>query len=140
MADRARHAFGTLERIDAALSAGTIDAYDILFVKDESGKPYVGWIDKDGNKVIVQEEEQIVVVEGGSLPETGVEGKVYIFNESCYIWNGTKFVNVCKPTDLTDLESQIDEIETEMTKKVTAETVQTMIEDYTNSAIEVVEF
>ena len=50
MADKARHAFGALENIDSALSAGTIDAYDILFVKDANGNPYVGWIDKNGNK------------------------------------------------------------------------------------------
>lgn len=52
MADKARHAFGTLENIDSALSSGTIDAYDILFVKDANGTPYVGWIDKNGQKVI----------------------------------------------------------------------------------------
>ena len=50
--ERAKHAFGTLEKVDSALAAGTIDSYDILFVKDANGKPYVGWIDKDGQKVI----------------------------------------------------------------------------------------
>lgn len=107
MANRAKHAFGTLERIDDAISAGTIDAYDILFVKDANGKPYVGWIDRDGNKVIVQEEEKIVVVEGESLPESGEEGKVYIFGEEGYFWDGEKFVNFCKPTDLTELEAEV---------------------------------
>ena len=52
MADKARHAFGSLENIDNAISSGKIDAYDILFVKDANGTPYVGWIDKDGQKVI----------------------------------------------------------------------------------------
>ena len=41
---KAKHAFGMLENIDAALSAGTIDAYDILFVKDADGKPALGGI------------------------------------------------------------------------------------------------
>ena len=57
MALKAKHAFGMLENIDQALSNGTIDAYDILFVKDADGKPYVGWIDKDGNKVICDSDE-----------------------------------------------------------------------------------
>ena len=104
---RARHAFGTLENIDQALANNTIDAFDILFVKDADGKPYVGWIDKEGNKVICQEEEKVIVVEGESLPETGVEGKIYIFNEDGYFWNGTDFVNLCKPTDVTSLETQV---------------------------------
>lgn len=58
MAMKAKHAFGTLEKIDEALSSGKIDSYDILFVKDADGKPYVGWIDKDGNKVICDDSEE----------------------------------------------------------------------------------
>lgn len=57
MPNRAKHAFGMLENIDSALSNGAINAYDILFVKDANGKPYVGWIDKDGKKVICQSED-----------------------------------------------------------------------------------
>lgn len=58
MAIKAKHAFGALEKIDEALSSGKIDSYDILFVKDADGKPYVGWIDKDGNKVICDNSEE----------------------------------------------------------------------------------
>lgn len=123
---RAKHAFGTLERIDTALSAGTIDAYDILFVKDENGKPYVGWIDKDGKKVIVQEDEKIVNVEGESLPESGEEGKVYIFDDQGYFWNGTEFKNFCKPTDLTKLEE-------ELATKVSSEEVDAKIDEKIDS-------
>lgn len=63
MADKARHAFGMLENIDSAISAGTIDAYDILFVKDANGKPYVGWIDKNGNKVVVDDSAEFAALE-----------------------------------------------------------------------------
>lgn len=67
MANRAKHAFGALERIDDALSSGSINAYDILFVKDANGKPYVGWIDKDGNKVIC---------ESGDVDLSGIEAEI----------------------------------------------------------------
>ncbi len=63
MAEKARHAFGALENIDSAMSAGTIDAYDILFVKDAKGKPYVGWIDKNGQKVIVDDSAELAELE-----------------------------------------------------------------------------
>ena len=63
MAEKARHAFGTLERVDEALSTGAIDSYDILFVKDANGKPYVGWIDKDGNKVICENAAEFSALE-----------------------------------------------------------------------------
>lgn len=108
MAERAKHAFGMLENIDSALSKGTIDAYDILFVKDAEGKPYVGWIDKDGNKVICQDKEQIVRVD--ELPITdGDENVVYIYNNECYIWNGSQCVSTCKPADLSELEAEVAE-------------------------------
>ena len=53
MAKKAKHAFGALENIDIAISSEKVDAYDILFVKDANGKPYVGWVDKDGKKYVV---------------------------------------------------------------------------------------
>lgn len=92
MADKAKHAFGALENIDSALSAGKIDAYDILFVKDVNGKPYVGWIDKDGQKVVV------------------------------------------------DDSAEFAELEKELETKVTAETVKVMIEEHSESTIDIVEF
>ena len=63
MAEKAKHAFGTLENIDKALSEGKIDAYDILFVKNAQGKPFVGWIDKDGNKVICENTAELSALE-----------------------------------------------------------------------------
>ncbi len=133
MADRAKHAFGALENIDAALQNELIDAYDILFVKDKNGKPYVGWIDKDGNKVICQEEDEVVIVEGESLPESGESGKIYVFGSDAYVWNGNEFVNLCKPTDVSALEEEI-------ATKVTAEEVKTMIKESEDSSVEIVEF
>lgn len=50
---KAKHAFGMLENVDSAISSGKIDAYDIIFAKDANGKQYVGWVDKDGQKEIV---------------------------------------------------------------------------------------
>lgn len=138
MAERARHAFGSSQNIEAAVQAGKIDAFDILFL-DGDTDPKVGWLDANGETKIV-DTEKVIVVEGESLPETGVEGKIYIFGEDGYFWNGTEFVNLCKPTDVTSLETQVGELEKEMEQKVDAATVQTMIKDYSDSLIEVVEF
>ena len=133
MADRAKHAFGMLENIDTALSNGIIDNYDILFVKDANGKPYVGWIDKEGNKVVVKEEDEVVIVDGESLPESGESGKIYVHGSDAYVWNGNEFVNLCKPTDVSALEEEI-------ATKVTAEEVKTMIKESEDSSVEIVEF
>lgn len=140
MAEKARHAFGTLEGIDNALANNIIDAYDILFVKDANGKPYVGWIDKNGEKVVVQEDDEVVMVEGESLPESGIVGKIYVHGSDAYIWQDNAFVNLCKPTDVSELQTQVTELEEEVETKVDAETVQTMIAKYSEAVIEVVEF
>ena len=63
MANKAKHAFGALENVDSAISTGKIDAFDILFVKDADGKPYVGWIDANGDKVIVENDVDLSGVE-----------------------------------------------------------------------------
>lgn len=63
MANKAKHAFGMLENVDSAISSGKINEYDVLFVKDSKGKPYVGWVDKDGNKVICDDSAEFSELE-----------------------------------------------------------------------------
>ena len=104
---KARHAFGSSSGIDAALEANKIDAFDILFLDGNTDEPKVGWIDKDGNKVIVKDKTQIVRVD--SLPtENGDPNVVYIYNNEGYIWDGEKCISLSKPTDLTVLETEVN--------------------------------
>lgn len=137
MAEKARHAFGAFENVDSAISAGKINAYDILFLKDANGKPYVGWIDKEGEKVIVEDKVQIMRVD--ELPTTdGDENVVYIYNNEGYIWDSanSQCVSLSKSADLTTLESQVSELETRIDNKVDVEAVQTMVDTAVESAVE----
>lgn len=128
MAQKARHAYGTLEGIDKALQDGVIDAYDVLFVKDADGKPYVGWIDKNGVKNIVRP-EATTVVDGDSLPETGETGKIYIFNDEAYVYTGTEYKNLAQPADLSALENQVDSLSTQVAAKADTEYVSQAVDD-----------
>lgn len=122
MAKMAKHAFGSEAKVDAALAAGTIDAYDILFL--DEGK--VGWIDKNGEVVIAEGKTQVVRVE--SLPvENGDAGVIYIFNNNAYVWDGSKCVS---------LAPDVSALEAEIAKKVDEETVDTKIA----SSMSIVEF
>lgn len=136
--DKARHAFGSSGNLETAHQSGAIDAYDILFL-DGDTEPKIGWVDKN-NVIRLVDNEKVVVVDGESMPETGEAGKIYIFGENGYFWNGTKFVNLCKPTDVTALETQVSNLETQIEQKVDVKTVQGMIEEYSENAIEVIEF
>lgn len=136
--DRAKHAFGNSENLEVALQDNKIDSYDILFL-DGDTEPKIGWVDK--NKVIrIVDNDKVVVVEGESLPETGEAGKIYIFEENGYFWSGTEFVNLCKPTDVTALATQVSELGEQMEQKVDIATVQGMIEEYSENSNQIIEF
>lgn len=131
MADKARHAFGALENIDSAISSGKIDSYDILFVKDAEGKPYVGWVDKDGKKVICDNEVDL----------SGVESEIATLE--------SELATKANSEDVETLESKIAakadaaevvELKLEIADKADVATVQTMIKEYSDAAIEVIEF
>lgn len=131
MANKARHVYGALSNVDSALSAATIDAYDILFVKDDNGNPVIGWIDPTGQKAIV-DTNKIVKVETESLPVSGEEDKIYLFKDEGYFWNGTEFKPLAKSADLSELEAKID-------GKVDETRVLELIEESADSAIEIIE-
>lgn len=63
MASKSKMAFGSLENIDEALADKKIDAYDLLLVKNADGKPFVGWIDRDGNKVICDDSAEFAEID-----------------------------------------------------------------------------
>lgn len=122
--NKARHAFGSSDKISDAIANGLIDAYDILFL-DGDTNPKVGWIDSKGEVRIVREEDEVVIVDGESLPDSGEVGKIYVFGEDAYVWKSeVGFVNLCKPTDVSALETQIAEHEAEILTKASAEEVE----------------
>lgn len=135
---KAKHAFGQSSAIEAAKQANKIDNFDILFL-DGDTEPKIGWIDGQGITRIVQDKTQIVRVD--ELPTAdGDENVVYIYNNEGYIWDGTQCVSLSKSADLTALESQVSTLATQMDTKVDASTVQSMIENYSESAYEIIEF
>ena len=73
---RSKHAFGNSENLDAASSAGKVDTYDILLLDGDTDKPKIGWIDKNGNKVIVPSCEGM----DETIVDEKIEGAVTIAN------------------------------------------------------------
>ena len=133
---KAKHAFGSEANIDAALEAGTIDAYDILFLDEKK----IGWIDKNGNKVIVEDKEQIVHVD--TLPtENGDTSVLYIYNNLGYVWDDTqkKCVPIAEGADISALETDVANLKTAMDTKVNSDTVDAKIEAAL-TGMEIVEF
>ena len=136
---KARHAFGSSSKIDAALASGAVNEYDILFLDGDTATPKVGWIDKNGNKVIVKDKTQIVRVD--SLPtENGDPNVIYVHNNLGYVWDEaqTKCVPIAEGADITELQTKVTTLETEIANKVDEQTVDNKIAAI--SGLEIVEF
>ena len=134
---RSKHAFGSTKNLQNALDSGKVDQFDILFL-DGDTNPKIGWVNRNGDPVIVDTEKIIHV---DALPESGEDGKIYIFNGDGYFWDGKEFVNLCKPTDLTELEAEIDkkanaeEVEAELATKANTVEVEEKLEKVATESV-----
>lgn len=54
MPNKAKHAFGPLERVPEIIESGLVNARDILFMDEDTDAPKIGWIKKDGTLALVQ--------------------------------------------------------------------------------------
>ena len=128
---KSKHAFGSEANVDSALAQGLIDAYDVLFLSE--GK--IGWIDKNGNKVILENKQQVMTV--SELPATGNSEVIYIYNAKFYLWDGSDYVSptVEGGVDETTVDNKIDTAVQEVADAANAYT-DTKIDE----ALEVVEF
>ena len=116
MANKAKHAFGSSERVLESIANGVIDSYDILFLDGDTDNPKIGWVDKDGNPVILKDEK-------ADLSE--VEADVEALESA-----------MAEKANASDVET----LETALATKVTAEEVKTMIKESEDSLVEIVEF
>lgn len=99
---RSKHAFGSEVNVDQALLDGKIDAYDILFLNE--GK--IGWINKDGEKVILEDKKQILPV--SSLPDVGDPEVIYIYESKFYFWDGEKYASPeCDGVDESTVDAKV---------------------------------
>lgn len=133
---RSKHAFGSVANLDSAISQGKVDAYDILFLKDENDQAKIGWIDKNGNKVIVEDKKQVTTVT--ELPTSGDAETIYLHGSNAYIWVNDSFVPLTgESTGIT--ETIVDEKIATAKTEVIAE-AKTYADTQLANAISIVEF
>lgn len=133
MADKARFAYGSKEKVAAAIESGAVDAYDFLCLSGENERPSVGWVDKNGNPIYVECVKYIEVV--AALPEVGEEGILYMLEGKGYVWYNEEFVPMSETVDLSGIQAEV-------ATKVDADTVKEMIDTAiaNDVGVEVVEF
>lgn len=128
MNDRARHAYGSRKNLDAAIASGVVDAYDLLFLNGEGETPAIGWVDKNGNPIVIAPTDDLTQLE--SKFEAQVASKADVSDVEAL---GSQISAKADASDVAELEAEV-------ANKVDAATVQTMIKEHSSSIIEVVEF
>ena len=63
MANKAKFAFGQSSGIDAAKEAGKIDAFDLLLLDGNTDSPKVGWLDAQGNPIVIDHKADMAEME-----------------------------------------------------------------------------
>lgn len=128
MANKAKHAHGSRKNLEAAITSKAVDAFDVLFLSGEDEAPAFGWLDKNGNPILITPTDDLAKVKAKLESELAAKAN---------------------SEDIETLESQIAtkadatevaELEAEIANKVDVSTVETMIREYGESAIEVIEF
>lgn len=132
MAMKAKHAFGSSADIQSALNLGKIDNYDILFLDGDTDNPKIGWIDKNGNPVILKDEKADL-----SEVEADVEALETAMSEKA---NASDVEALESAMSEKANASDVETLETALATKVTAEEVKAMIKESGDSLVEIVEF
>lgn len=97
---RSKHAFGSYEKIDEAIQNKTVDEFDILFTIDKDENAHIGWVDRDGKKVMLRDRNQVVAL--AELPSTGEENTLYVVGTELHIWDGEKFIALSGAEGVTE--------------------------------------
>lgn len=74
MADKAKHAYGSRKNLNAAIASGAVDAYDLLFLNGDGETPAIGWVDKNGNPIVIAPTDDLAKLE--AQMETELASKV----------------------------------------------------------------
>ena len=144
MSDRAKHAHGSRKNLDAAIANKIVDSFDVLFLSGEDETPAIGWVDKNGNPIVIAPTDDLAALETQVNAELATKAST----ESVTALE-TEMATKANASDVESLGSQIatkadatevEELEKEVATKVDAETVQSMIEENSKSMVEVVEF
>lgn len=112
MAMKAKHAFGKSESIEAAKQSNKIDSFDILFL-DGDTDPKIGWLDAQGNTVIVPNKTDLSGVEAELATKATTEQVSQIETELATKATTEKVTEIesklSTKADVTEVESKIEQ-------------------------------
>lgn len=141
MAMKAKHAHGSRKSLESAIANKVVDNFDVLFLSGEDENPAMGWLDKNGNPIILSPADEVAKL------ETQVETKLATKANASEVETALASKADAEKVEAMETElaskansSDVETLETELTTKVTAEEVKTMIKESEDSLVEIVEF
>ena len=154
MAMKAKHAHGSRKSLESAIANKVVDNFDVLFLSGEDENPAMGWLDKNGNPIILSPADEVAKLEtqveaelatkaNAEEVETKLAEKANASEVETALASKADVEKVeAMETELASKanSSDVETLETELTTKVTAEEVKTMIKESEDSLVEIVEF
>lgn len=130
MANLPTFAAGEFYKIQSAIDVGVLTYPSYVYIRDERK---LAFIDQDLsiNRIIGDNEEQVVKVDVLPSVENAKENVLYIFEGIVYIFNGTEFIPMYK-----DVTSDIEQLKTDLKNLI--ERVDSL-EELTHSPIQWIE-
>lgn len=61
--EKAKHAHGSRKNLEAAIASKAVNAFDVLFLSGDDEAPAFGWLDKNGNPIIITPTDDLAKVE-----------------------------------------------------------------------------
>lgn len=130
MSNLPQFAAGEFYKIQSAIDVGVLTYPSYVYIRDERK---LAFIDQDLsiNRIIGDNEEQVVKVDVLPSVENAKENVLYIFEGIVYIFNGTEFIPMYK-----DVTSDIEQLKTDLKNLI--ERVDSL-EELTHSPIKWIE-
>lgn len=131
---KAKHAHGSRKNLESAIANKVVDNFDVLFLSGEDENPAMGWLDKNGNPIILSPADEVAKL------ETQVEAELATKANAEEV--ETK---LAEKADAAEVENalatkadaeKVETLETELANKVSAEEVDAKVETAVTEKVE----
>lgn len=132
---RSKHAFGSSENLAAALASGAVDEFDLVMLDGDTEDPKFGWIDRNGNPVIVKNNtEEVKALEAGvEALEAEIATKVSAEEVETKITDAKEEVLADVDAKVEAMDSKVSEVESKVSE--VKEEILSDIEEKVESAV-----
>lgn len=123
---KAKHAHGSRKNLESAIANKVVDNFDVLFLSGEDENPAMGWLDKNGNPIILSPADEVAKLETQVEAELATKANAEEVEAELAEKANASEVETALASK-ADAE-KVETLETELANKVSAEEVDAKVE------------